>query len=192
MHGAGAQSACTAGAGQANTIGGHLQAGCKSLHHQAQPQMHSRCTHRKPTANGLGVMATSWRSRVRYSSRALWPTASTTRDVAMVEPSAHGGEEGASVQQRLRALGRHGGCWCSTAGPANKTCPALLPAATCRCQPAICCCPLAAAHLPVVRPSRARPSLECRPLACQTAPRSPERSSTPCSIGCSGGQPKCV
>lgn len=179
----------------AATIGGHLRAGCKSLHHQAQPQRHSRRTHRKPTANGLGVMATSWRSRVRYSSRALWPTASTTWEVAMVEPSAHGGEEAASVQQQLRALGRHGGSWVQRSW-ANNTCLVLLPAATCRCpsarcccQPARCGCPLVAAYLPVARPPRARPSPECRQLACQTAPRSPERSSTPCSIGCSGGQP---
>jgi hypothetical protein len=43
-------------------------------------------------AKGLGVRATSRRSRAAYTSRAEWPTASTTREAAMVEPSAWEGE----------------------------------------------------------------------------------------------------
>ncbi len=64
------------------------------------------CTgaHRKPTAKGLGVRHTSCRSRARYNPRAEWPGASTTREAAMVEPSARG--KGGMPEHRLGRGGR--------------------------------------------------------------------------------------
>lgn len=74
-------------------------------------------------------MHTSWRSSERYSSRAEWPGANTTREAAMMELSARGGSGAAPHalvlhNRTVRSAGRQ--------HPARRQRPRLPPAAASR------------------------------------------------------------